>query len=292
MATDNSVLRNYAFEAIFQQEWQQNKSALRNLMINKILMNEYYKAFSIVGAVASGTTLTPGAHAATTFLDHATTQRGVKISPYTRADLIDDAEKVAAVADPTNEYMLADLAYFERCCDAAIIAAFDGTATTGATAGGTEAYDTDMDVTSSGSLTYLAILEAKENMNANSVPRSNRCLIIGEDQETDLFQIDEFISGDYNIHRPIYETDSAIIGNIAGFTVISMAQSLLGTTGGYNKNFYFHKDAMAFAIGGGALGFWAKISENPSYNFETQLQTYWNIGASRFRETGVGRILV
>lgn len=113
---------------------QQMGSKLRGAVSEESVTGE--KAFfdQIGSAVAQ---IKTSRHADTPLMETPHARRQVSIDTYEYADLIDDADKVRMLIDPTSTYARAAAAAIGRAMDDAIITAATGTAKTGASGGPT-----------------------------------------------------------------------------------------------------------------------------------------------------------
>jgi len=121
---------------------------------------------------------------------------------YEYADLIDDADKVAMLIDPTSSYANAAAYAIGRAVDDAIIDAADGTALTGKT-GSTSTTLPAGQIVAVGSpaagLTIAKMVNAKKILDQNNVdPSIKRYIAVHPEQIEDLLNDSTVTSADFN----------------------------------------------------------------------------------------------
>ena len=124
----------------------------------------------------------------------------VTMDAYEWADLIDDADKVQMLIDPTSTYARAAAAAMGRAMDDAIITAATGTSLTGK-AGGTSTTMLSANQIAHGSadLSLAKLIEAKKILDLGSVdPSIPRHIAVGPDQIEALLNSTTVTSSDFN----------------------------------------------------------------------------------------------
>lgn len=119
---------------------------------------------------------------------------------YEWGDLIDDADKVRMLIDPTSTYARAAAAAIGRSMDDAIITAATGTSLTGK-AGGTSTSMLAANQIANGSadMTIAKLIEAKKILDDGSVdPSIPRHIAVGPDQIEALLNTTSVTSSDFN----------------------------------------------------------------------------------------------
>lgn len=226
-----------------------------------------------------------GRHIDTEYSDTPHERRWVTPLPYDVADLVDKPDKVRVLNDPTNEYTRSFAKAAGRNIDDVIIAEFDAGALTGANGATTTVYDTGMDVAVGGAgMTLDKILEAKENLDANEEDDDERYIVCGSRQFRDMLSLVEFTSADFNTMRAL---TSGKIEGFCGFNFIRSERLPLTAVGGTRTCFYWQKSAML--LGEAETGT-ATIDRMPNKRNSIQVFYSQDLGATRMRETGVGRI--
>ena len=118
------------------------------------------------------------------------------------ADLIDDADKVAMLIDPTSSYANAAAYAIGRAIDTAIIDALDGNASTGKAGGTTTALPAASKVgvgSPAAGLTIAKLVNAKKILDQNNVDTSiKRYIAVHPEQIEDLLNNTTVTSADFN----------------------------------------------------------------------------------------------
>ncbi len=183
---------------------QQMGSKLRGAVSEESVTGE--KAFfdQIGSAVAQ---IKTSRHADTPLMETPHARRQVSIDTYEYADLIDDADKVRMLIDPTSTYARAAAAAIGRAMDDAIITAATGTAKTGAS-GGTDTTMLSANQIAHGSagLTVAKLVQAKKILdNASVDPSIPRYIAVGPEQIEDLLNNSTVTSSDYNTVKALVQ---------------------------------------------------------------------------------------
>ena len=118
------------------------------------------------------------------------------------ADLIDDADKVAMLIDPTSSYANAAAYAIGRAIDDAIITAADGTALTGKSGSTSTSLPAAQIVgvaSPAAGLTIAKMVNAKKILDQNNVdPSLKRYIAVHPEQIEDLLNNTTVTSADYN----------------------------------------------------------------------------------------------
>ena len=118
------------------------------------------------------------------------------------ADLIDDADKVAMLIDPTSSYANAAAYAVGRAMDDAILDAMDGNASTGKAGATSTALPSGQKVAVGSpvaGLTIAKLVEAKKILDQNSVdPSIKRYIVVHPEQVEDLLNSTTVTSADFN----------------------------------------------------------------------------------------------
>jgi len=243
--------------------------------------------FEQVGSVAAQ--VRTSRHASTPQIDTPHSRRRVSLADYEWADLIDDADKVRMLIDPTSSYAKAAAAAMGRSTDDVIITALGGTAYSGETGGTSVALpSTQKFATSNQSdgLTIAKLLDAKKKMDLADVdPSISRYVVCGATQISDLLNTTEVKNSDYNTVKALAmgQVDSFlgfkfIMSNRLNFDASNTDDRLV---------FAFTKDAIKLAIGKDVT---ARISERDDKSYSTQVYYCMSIGATRLEEEKVVQI--
>lgn len=185
------------FSANVQMLSQQTGSLLRGSVDEESVTGE--KAFfDQVGSSAA--VKRTSRHGDTPMVETPHSRRMVTMDSYEWADLIDDADKVRMLADPTSVYAKSAAAAMGRAMDDSIIAAATGSALTGKS-GSTSTAMTSSHIIAHGSadLTIAKLITAKKTLDLASVdPSIPRYIAVGPDQIEALLNTTSVTSADFN----------------------------------------------------------------------------------------------
>ena len=243
--------------------------------------------FDQIGVTAAQ--LKTSRHSDTPQIDTPHSRRRVSLSTYEWGDLVDDADKVRALIDPTSTYARAAAAAMNRSIDDVIITAMNASANTGVAGGTSTALpSTQKTATSdqSDGLTIAKLRSAKYILDNNDVdPSLKRYLVCGAKQIQDLLAVTEVTSSDYAVVKALA---TGTIDSFLGFNFIMSTR--LNTDATYTTDrlvFAFTEDAIKLAIGKDVS---AKISERADKSYSTQVYYAMDIGATRMEEEKVVQI--
>jgi hypothetical protein len=228
-------------------------------------------------------------HGSTPQIDTPHDRRRVSLADYEWADLIDDADKIRMLIDPTSTYSKAASAAMGRSMDDVIIAALGGTASTGVSGGTSTALGADQKPFSSSQsdgLTITKLLKAKELMDLADVdPSLKRYFVCGAKQMTDLLATTEVKSSDFNTVKALAQGQ---LNSFLGFEfIMSNRLKLDGTNTDDRLCYGFTEDAIKLAVGKDVT---AKITERADKSYSTQVYYCMAIGAVRMEENKVVEI--
>ncbi len=243
--------------------------------------------FEQVGSVAAQ--VRTSRHSSTPQIDTPHARRRVSLADYEWADLIDDADKVRMLIDPTSSYAKAAAAAMGRSMDDVIITALGGTAYTGETGGTSVALpSTQKFATSNQSdgLTIAKLLDAKKKMDLADVdPSIARYVVCGATQISDLLNTTEVKNSDFNTVKALAMGQ---IDSYLGFKfIMSNRLSFDASNTDDRLVFAFTKDAIKLAVGKDVT---ARIDERADKSYSTQVYYCMSIGASRMEEEKVVQI--
>ena len=243
--------------------------------------------FDQVGATAAQ--LRTSRHGDTPQIDTPHSRRRVSLATYEWADLVDDADKVRMLIDPTSTYARAAAAAMNRSIDDVIITAMNASADTGvAGATSTALPSAQKTATSdqSDGLSVAKLRSAKYILDNNDVdPSLKRFLVCGPKQIQDLLAITEVTSSDYAVVKALA---TGTVNSFLGFEFIMSTRLNLDST--YTTDrlvFAFTEDAVKLAIGKDVS---AKISERADKSYSTQVYYSMDLGATRMEESKVVQI--
>lgn len=208
---------------------------------------------------------------------------------YDWADLIDKADKLKMLADPTSEYSLNAAFALGRSMDDEVITNAFATAYTGK-AGGTSTTLPAGNVIAVGAsgMTLEKLLSAKEILDTNDVdPMEERYVAVSAKQIQDMLGISEFISADYNTVKMLVagaRTPFAFMG----FTFIPISATLLDTdSNDYRRVICWAKNGLGLAL---SKDITTRVTERDDKNYSTQVYASIGVGSSRLDEDKVVEI--
>ena len=232
-------------------------------------------------------------HADTPQIDTPHSRRRVSLADYEWADLIDNADKVRLLIDPTSSYAKAAAAAMGRAMDDVIISALGGTAFSGET-GSTSVvlpaaqkpYSASQPNTSAGGLSIEKLLEAKKILDLADVdPSIQRYFVCGPTQIGNLLGTTQITSSDFNTVKALSQGQ---VDSFLGFKFIVSNRLVFDATNTDDRLCYaFTADAIKLAVGQDVL---ARIDERADKSYSTQVYYAMSIGATRMEEEKVVQI--
>ena len=243
--------------------------------------------FDQVGATAAQ--LRTSRHGDTPQLDTPHSRRRVSLATYEWADLVDDADKVRMLIDPTSTYARAAAAAMNRSIDDVIITAMNASADTGVAGATSTALPSAQKTSTSDSgdgLSVAKLRSAKYILDNNDIdPSLKRYLVCGPKQIQDLLAITEVTSSDYAV---VIALATGTVDSFLGFQFIMSTRLNLDSTYPTDRLvFAFTEDAIKLAIGKDVS---AKISERADKSYSTQVYYSMDLGATRMEESKVVQI--
>ena len=228
-------------------------------------------------------------HADTPQIDTPHSRRRVSLATYEWADLVDDADKVRMLIDPTSTYARAAAGAMNRAIDDVIITAMNASASTGVAGGTSTALPSSQKTSTSDSgdgLSVAKLRSAKYILDNNDIdPSLKRFLVCGPKQIQDLLAITEVTSSDYAVVKALA---TGTINSFLGFEFIMSTR--LNKDATYTTDrlvFAFTEDAIKLAMGKDVS---AKISERADKSYSTQVYYSMDLGATRMEEEKVVQI--
>ncbi len=220
-------------------------------------------------------------------------RRVTTILAYT-SDLIDGADKIRMLSDPSNEYAMAQADAIGKKIDDVIIAAMVGTAFTGVDGSTSTAYDTNNQVaitvrepgvsSASYGLNVAKLRAANRILDANEVPEDERYIAVNARQRESLLATTKATSSDYAAVKALVNGQ---IDTFMGFKFIKTQR--LPLSGSDDRVVFWHRKGMKLALG-------QDLRVDMSYiktKVSQPLQVYSDIdlGATRMQEKLVGDII-
>ncbi|MEQ8708344.1 MAG: phage capsid protein [Rhodospirillales bacterium] len=231
-------------------------------------------------------------HGDTPLIETPHDRRWVFASYYEWADLIDEADKVQLVGDPTSAYTQNAMYALNRSMDDEIIKAFFADATTGEEADGSAAFPAGQSIAvtigngGSGNvgLNAAKLKAARKLFRQNEVDPDEQlyCAITAEQFE-DLLNDDEIVNRDYTL---VNKLDEGEVVKFMGFSFIGIER--LETDGsGYRRVPVWSRNGMLLAKRKDVT---AKVTERADKSYSTQVYAAMDVGAVRMEEGKVVEI--
>ena len=281
MSTQITTAFSQQFSANVQLLSQQTGSILRGGVSEEAVTGE--KAFfDQVGAAAA--VKRTSRHQDTPTVETPHSRRMVTMDSYEWADLIDDADKVRMLIDPTSTYARAAAAAMGRAMDDAIIEAATGTAKTGKSGGtSTTMLAAHQIANGSADLTLAKLIEAKKTLDLASVdPSIPRHIAVGPDQIEALLNSTTVTSSDFNTIKALVQGE---INTFLGFQF--HVSTRLAKSGNIRTCFAWAEDGIKLAVGKDVM---SRIDERSDKSYSTQVYYCATFGATRMEEEKVVQI--
>ena len=223
-------------------------------------------------------------HSDTPIVDTPHSRRMVTMDSYEWADLVDDADKVRLLIDPTSAYARTAAAAIGRAMDDAIIAAATGTAKTGKSGSTSTTLPSAQQIAhGSTDLTIEKLIEAKQKLDVNSVdPSIPRYIVVSPFQIQRLLNETAVTSSDFNTVKALVRGE---VDTFMGFKFI--VSNRLAKSGNNRTCFAFAEDGLKLAVGKDVM---ARIEERADKSYSTQVYYCATFGATRMEEDKVVEI--
>lgn len=256
---------------------QQKGSKLRGTVRSEMVTgkNAYFERIGAVDMVDA-----TSRHDDTPQIDTPHSRRRVSLTTSRFADLIDNADKVRTLIDPTSPYAMNAAWAAGRKMDAVIVAALAGNAYSGVAGATTVSLPSAQKVAAaSAGLTIAKLRSAREILLAADVDlEMGATCIINPAGLTDLLSATEITSSDYNTVKALVQGQ---VDTFLGFKfVVSTQVTAL-------KAYCYAKNAAVLAVGSEPV---VRISERADKNYSTQVFVEMDIGATRVEDEGVVEI--
>lgn len=225
-------------------------------------------------------------HDDTPRMDTPHARRQVTLRTFRWADLIDNADKVRMLIDPTSSYANSAVMSMNRKRDLLIIQAALGTAKTGK-AGATSVVlpSTQKIAHGSAGLNIAKLLEAKEILDANEVDEDmKRYIAVTSKQVSDLLNTTEIKSSDFNTVKALAMGQ---INSFLGFEFIRSEQLTQDATPN-RQVIAWAEDGVLISQGTG--GTVTRVSERGDKNYSVQVFREETFGSTRMEEKKVVEI--
>ena len=281
MSTQISTAFVQQFSSNVQLLSQQRGSLLRGAVSEESVTGE--KAFfDQVGAAAA--VKRTSRHGDTPLVETPHSRRMVTMESYEWADLIDDADKVRLLIDPTSTYALAAAAAMGRAMDDAIIEAAIGTSKTGKAGASSTTMLAGHQIANGGTdLTLAKLIQTKKILDLASVdPSITRHIAVGPDQIEALLNSTTVTNSDFNTVKALVRGE---INQFLGFTFHTTTR--LSKSGNIRSCFAWAEDGVKLAVGKDVQ---ARIDERADKSYSTQVYYCATFGSTRMEEEKVVQI--
>jgi hypothetical protein len=224
-------------------------------------------------------------HSDTPRVDTPHARRAVTMSTFEWADLIDQADKVRMLIDPTSTYARSAMMAMNRSRDDIIIEAALGTARTGKKGTTNVVLPSSQKVPVGGTgLTIDKLRSAAEILNGNDVdPDIRRYMAITSKQLTDLLESTEITSSDFNTVKALVEGK---INEYMGFMFVR-TERLTTDGSGDRQVIAWAEDGLLLAQGTNNI---TRVTERPDKSYSVQVFRSEDFGATRMEEDKVVEI--
>lgn len=285
-----SVEINKAFSQKFRDAFihlvQQKGSRLREYVRSNTDVVGKYDHFDRLGATSAQRITSR--HADTPLISTPHSRRRVSLEDYNWADMVDKADKVRMLADPTSEYLKAGVNAMGRTIDDVIISAMLGNAVSvdENDSSSNVALPSAQKVAVSGTtdMNITKLRQAKKILDASDVdPDLPRCIVMKSNQFYDLLGDTEIQSSDYNTVKALVNGD---IDTFMGFKFMR-SERLTTDSNGDTQCIAWISDGIGLSMG---MDVKTEISERSDKNYSTQVYAQMCLGAVRIEDEKVVEI--
>ncbi len=265
---------------------QQKGSRLREYVRSNTDVVGKYDHFDRLGATSAQRITSR--HADTPLISTPHSRRRVSLEDYNWADMVDKADKVRMLADPTSEYLKAGVNALGRTIDDVIIAAMLGNAVSvdENDASSNVALPSAQKVAVSGTtdMNIDKLRSAKQILDASDVdPDLPRCIVMKSNQFYDLLGDSEITSSDYNTVKALVNGE---IDTFMGFKFMR-SERFTSDSNGDTQCIAWIGDGIGLSMG---MDVKTEISERSDKNYSTQVYAQMCLGAVRIEDEKVVEI--
>ena len=222
-------------------------------------------------------------HGDTPLIDTPHSRRRVSLTPYEWADLIDQADRVRLLIEPTSDYATNAANAMGRSMDDIIIAAASGTAYTGVDGSGTQAITLQVAAAAT-NLTLTKLLAAKEALDEGEVDDQDRYIVVSPKMMTSLLGTTEVKSADYNSIKALVQGQ---IDTFLGFKFITSNRLAANSTANGHLALAYQRRGLILAIGEDIK---TEIGPRADKSYSTQVYVSMDLGATRVEDAAVVEI--
>ena len=286
MSTEVNKAFVQKFRDSFMHLVQQKGSRLREYVRSNTDVVGKYDHFDRLGSTSAQKITSR--HSDTPLISTPHSRRRVSMEDYNWADLIDKADKVRMLADPTSEYMKAGVWAMGRTMDDVIISAMLGNSVTvdENDSSSNVALPAAQKVAVSGTtdMNIDKLRSAKQILDAADVdPDLPRCIVMKSNQFYDLLGDTAIQSSDYNTVKALVAGE---IDTFMGFKFIRSERLTSDASGDTQCVAWIH-DGIGLSVG---MDVKTEITERSDKNYSTQVYAQMCLGAVRIEDEKVVEI--
>ena len=286
MSTEVNKAFVQKFRDSFMHLVQQKGSRLREYVRSNTDVVGKYDHFDRLGSTSAQRITSR--HSDTPLISTPHSRRRVSMEDYNWADLIDKADKVRMLADPTSEYMKAGVWAMGRTMDDVIISAMLGNSVTvdENDSSSNVALPAAQKVAVSGTtdMNIDKLRSAKQILDAADVdPDLPRCIVMKSNQFYDLLGDTAIQSSDYNTVKALVAGE---IDTFMGFKFIRSERLTLDSNNDTQCVAWIH-DGIGLSVG---MDVKTEITERSDKNYSTQVYAQMCLGAVRIEDEKVVEI--
>ena len=285
-----SIEVNKAFAQKFRDSFihlvQQKGSRLREYVRVNTDVQGKYDHFDRLGNTSAQKITSR--HSDTPLISTPHSRRRVSMEDYNWADLVDKADKVRMLADPTSEYMKAGVWAMGRVMDDVLISAMLGNAVSvdENDSSSNVALPAAQKIAVSGTtdMNIDKLRSAKQILDAADVdPDLPRCIVMKSNQFYDLLGDTQIQSSDYNTVKALVAGE---IDTFMGFKFIR-SERLTSDGNGDTQCIAWIHDGIGLSMG---MDVKTEITERSDKNYSTQVYAQMCLGAVRIEDEKVVEI--
>lgn len=231
-------------------------------------------------------------HSDTPRMDTPHARRRCSIEDFDWADLIDQADKVRLLIDPTSTYAKSAANAMGRAIDEVIVDAIRGTSFTGENGSLAVTLPPAQKIAAGGvGLTLQKLISAKKLLDTSDIDNEGRFIAVSSEQLEDLLNTTQVTSADFNTVKALVQGE---LETFLGFSFVRIdgiridGTKILPVISGADRACVaWQRDQVVLGMGAQAS---ARITERADKNYSTQVFYSMSAGATRMQEAGVVEI--
>ncbi len=231
-------------------------------------------------------------HSDTPRMDTPHARRRCSIEDFDWADLIDQADKVRLLIDPTSTYAKSAANAMGRAIDEVIVDAIRGTSFTGESGSVAVTLPPAQKIAAGGTgLTLQKLISAKKLLDTADIDNEGRFIAVSSEQLEDLLNTTQVTSADFNTVKALVQGE---LETFLGFSFVRIdgiridGTKILPVISGADRACVaWQRDQVVLGMGAQAS---ARITERADKNYSTQVFYSMSAGATRMQEAGIVEI--